>query len=61
MMIDPFAPLTHDNLLKVLPFGCGYMADEFGDPCPRSLQLALIIRATIAALYPKTAKKYEIN
>jgi hypothetical protein len=60
-MFDLFSPLTHDNLLKILPFGCGYMTDEYGDPDPTSLRLALLLRATVAVYYPKESKRAEIN
>ena len=60
-MFDLFSPLTHDSLLKILPFGCGYMTDEEGMPCPISIRLALMIRATVADYYPKDSYMTDIN
>lgn len=61
MLIDPFAPITHDNLLKVLPFGLGYMSDDNDQPSITSLRIALALRTLRPYSDSHEEKMYEIN
>lgn len=61
MLIDPFAPITHANLLKVLPFGLSYMADDNDEPSIASLQIALALRTLRPYSDSHEEKMYEIN
>ena len=60
-MFDFYSPLTHDNLLKVLPFGCAYMSDEYDQPSMLSLQIALALRTLKPYSDSHKEKVYEIN
>jgi len=61
MLLDPFAPITHANLLKVLPFGLGYMSDDNDEPSITSLRFALHMRTLRPYSDSHKEKMYEIN
>ena len=60
-MFHSLTNLSHEMLLLILPFGCGYLCDDDGEPCEKSLQAAVALQAIIALETPHKAKLTEIN
>jgi hypothetical protein len=63
MIFDPFATVTHDLLLRFIPFGSGYLCDVEGEPCMASVRTMLVFQTIIAADSPNQVKKItnEVN
>jgi hypothetical protein len=48
-------------LLLILPFGCGYLCKEDGEPCEYSLRVTMMLQTALALTDPHKTKHVEIN
>lgn len=60
-MFGTLSTMTHDMLLLILPFGSGYLCDEHGMPCEKSLKVTLMFQSLALLSDPMVTKTVEIN
>ena len=56
-----FGNLSHLSLLKILPFECGYLCQEDGNPDAYSVSIAMILQSVSLLMRPAAYQQRELR
>jgi len=61
MMEKSLVQFTHQQIMRLLPMGTGYLVEEDGNPCNWSLSIAMIMQAIAFLQNPHHKREESIN